>query len=319
MTTALQHHTIDAGHTAGFPTHTLASPRGARVTLVPSLAMLAWSFQVDGREFLGQPNTLAAFARDWATTGIPLLHPWANRLGGDRLQGTAHPTVTDSSLIPRDRRGLPIHGINLAGGGWRVIEAVADSRAARVAAAMDFSDPERLALFPFAHRVIVTATLADRMLTIETAVEATGDVAVPISFGWHPYFQVPDVPRSAWRVSLPQGRRESLDERMLPIGDSVPFGPIDGALGEATFDDLFSIPGGRPCFRVGGGGHRVEVTFGPEYEWAQVYAPADGALIAFEPMTAPGNAMITGRGLRWIVPGESFHAEYAVRIVSTSS
>ena len=100
--------------------YTLESPDGrCLATVVPDLAMLCWSLTLDGEEYVGRPNSLAAFARDWATTGIPLLHPWANRLGGDRIVGVAEATIPPTSrLVPRDERGLAIHGLNLADAGW---------------------------------------------------------------------------------------------------------------------------------------------------------------------------------------------------------
>lgn len=39
-----------------------------------------------------------------------------------------------------------------------------------------------------------------------------------------------------------------------------------------------------------GGGRRIELRLGAGYGFAQVYAPADDDVIAYEPMTAPTNA-----------------------------
>ena len=319
MATALTHH-IEGGSLEGWEARTLVSADGAtRVVVVPELGMLTWSLNVEGTEYLGQPNPVTAFAKAWATTGIPLLHPWANRLGGDRLLGTSAPTIVRSPLIPRDPQGLPIHGINLAGAGWQVVRESADSGGATVVATLDFSDQARLALFPFPHRLAVAVTLRDRTYSIITTLEATGAVAVPVAFGWHPYLQLPGVPRPDWQVAMPAGQRVVLDDRLLPTAASSPFVRLLAPLGADTFDDLFTGFDRPATFVLEGGGHRVRVHFGRGFDWAQVYAPADRALIAFEPMTAPGNALVSGRGLRWIPPGSAFTAMHQISVCSPSS
>ena len=55
-----------------------------------------------------------------------------------------------------------------------------------------------MTLFPFPHQVRIEARITDTTLTIATTVRATGDAPVPISFGYHPYFRLPGVERSAW-------------------------------------------------------------------------------------------------------------------------
>jgi aldose 1-epimerase len=54
------------------------------------------------------------------------------------------------------------------------------------------------------------------------------------------------------------------------------------------------------------------------YPYAQVFAPADKDYVALEPMTAPTNALRSGRGLRRVEPGETFRATFRMRIEETS-
>ena len=308
-------HRITTTSLEGRVAYTLESPDGrCLATIVPDLAMLCWSLTLDDEEYLGRPNGLAAFARNWATTGIPLLHPWANRLGGDRIVGVAEPTIPPTSrLVPRDERGLAIHGLNLADAGWVVEEASADDRSARVRAQMAFTDPERLAIFPFVHDLAVTTTLVGHTLTITTSVTNRSDRPMPISFGWHPYLRLPAVPRRDWRVSLPVATGAELDERMLPTGREHPVVIPPGALGDRTYDDLFPTLSNPPVFSVSGAGREVQVAFREGYPLGQVYAPDTADVIAFEPMTAPTNALITGSGLRWIASRETFDADFGLR------
>ena len=67
---------------------------------------------------------------------------------------------------------------------------------------------------------------------------------MPVAFGWHPYFALPDVPRADWVLRQPFTRRVVLDDRCIPTGaleDVAASGPGSSR----TFDDLFTevVPG----------------------------------------------------------------------------
>ena len=174
-----------------------------------------------------------------------------------------------------------------------------------------------MSAFPFPHELHVEAELKDGTLRVGTILLPTGDVAVPVAFGWHPYLRLPGVPRAEWRVELPVHRRAVLDERGLPTGASEPVAIEPAPLGERTYDDLF-IELERPAlFALEGGGRRIELELGDGYPFAQVYAPlgtGDEPYVCFEPMTAPVNALISGDGLRSVSPGGSFRADFTVRV-----
>ena len=75
-----------------------------------------------------------------------------------------------------------------------------------------------------------------------------------------------------------------------------------GPLGSRTFDDEFAAPDAGHSFSTeGGGGSRS--SFDEGYPYAQVYAPDDDDVIAFEPMTAPTNALVSGRNLTLLPAG----------------
>ena len=309
-------HRVDRVALAGRSAYVLEGADGrVRAAVFPDLGMLCWSLTLDGVELLGQPNGLGRFAGEWATTGIPLLHPWANRLAGDTLIGVERPTIDPASpLIPLDANGLPIHGLNLADAGWTVVAAHADGESATIAARLRFETPALLAAFPFPHEVTVTATLTGATLSMTTEVRPTGDRLVPLSFGWHPYFQIPSVPREEWRLTLPVRRRGELDTLMVPTGRDRPVSQFSGALGTRSFDDLFTELEPYPVFVLEGGERRIAVAMGAGYAVAQVYAPLNRDVVALEPMTAPGNALVSGDRLRWVAPGDRFVATFAVTV-----
>ena len=88
-----------------------------------------------------------------------------------------------------------------------------------------------------------------------------------------------------------------------------------GPLGARTYDDPFLAPAGGAPFALSGGGRRIELRIGRGYRFAQLYAPADTDAVAFEPMTAPTNALITGGAdLPLLEPGDRFAAEFSIEL-----
>jgi galactose mutarotase-like enzyme len=313
---AMTEYRAEPSTTDGYPTITLASSAAAlEATFCPALGMIGCSLRHRGAELLGQRRGLATYAKSGSTMGIPLLHPWANRLGGLRYAaaGRTVEIAADHPLLHRDGQGLPMHGLLAAYPGWQVYERSAGADGARLSARLDFAaDARLLAAFPFPHELRIEVGLRERTVTITTALRATGEVPVPVSFGYHPYLQLPGVPRAQWSIAVPVRQRLRLDQRTLPTGEREPIAVEPGALGARTFDDLYTDLERPARFVLGGGGRTVTVEFDEGYRFAQIYAPATDALICFEPMTAPINALVSGDALPLVAPGDEYRAAFAM-------
>jgi galactose mutarotase-like enzyme len=250
--------------------------------------------------------------------GIPLLHPWANRLARERFTVAGREVALDaaSARLSREENGVPIHGLLAAASGWRVDRHEAVGDGGILAAGFDFADDDELmAVFPFAHELRLEARLTGTTLTVVTTIRASGDDPVPVSFGYHPYFRLPGVPRADWRIEVPVTERLRLDSRMLPTGEREAVEVKGGPLGSRTFDDGYLAPERGAPFVLSGGGRRVEVAFDGGYPYAQVYAPGDDDVIAFEPMTAPTNALVSGgTDLLLLAAGESHRASFSITV-----
>jgi galactose mutarotase-like enzyme len=302
----------------GHAVRVLSTPDGElEAGFAPRVGMVGCSLRHRGEEVLGQRGGLERYAQTGSTFGIPLLHPWANRLEGWEYEvaGTSVHLDAETSPLRPDPNGLPIHGMLAASPFWEVTEATADAGSARLVARFDFAEhPALLAGFPFPHELELAIRLQQSTLGIETTLRATGDRPVPISFGHHPYFHLPNVPRAEWWVEMPVSRRARLDEREIPTGEYEDFEPESGPLGDRTYDDLFAGVADMGGFRLSGGARTVAVTWEHGYDWAQVYAPPDQDLICFEPMTAATNALVSGEGLELVQPGESYTARFSVTV-----
>jgi galactose mutarotase-like enzyme len=289
-------HTVRESSLDGRAAVVLVSPAGVAATFVPGAGMVGASLTLHGEELLFQRGGLIDYVKRGKTFGIPLLHPWANRLDGLRYEAAGRTVEIDPDEAPvrLDGNGLPNHGVLGASPLWRVT-GTDEGAAAVVSAELDFGPAPLLAAFPFPHHLAIEARLADRTLTIATRVRA--EAPVPISFGWHPYLTLPGVPRAEWEVALGVRTRAVLDDRGIPTGQTEPAEFTGGVLGDRGFDDFYPELADPPEFSVAGGDQRIVVRFEEGYSHAQVYGPPEQDLICFEPMTAPVNALVSGDGL----------------------
>jgi galactose mutarotase-like enzyme len=283
-------------------------------TFLPGLGMVGASLRHAGDELLDRQAGLRAYAERGAVMGLPLLHPWANRLAGDEyaVGGRTVRLPAGSPPVHRDEHGLPIHGLLAGSPHWR-----AAVEGPRLRASLDFgAHPELLAGFPFPHELTIEATLSPRALTMATTLRATGDVAVPVSFGYHPYLRLPDVDRTRWQLTLPPRRPLVADARGMPVRPGLRRPTTRLPLGDLGFDHGYDRLEDGAAFRVAGGDRAIAVTLLSGYPAAQIFTPPGGRFICFEPMTAPTNALRSGAGLRTVARGESFTATFAIEVAA---
>src|SRR5262245_17697834 len=243
--------------------------------------MVGCSLRHEGAELLDPRGGVARYARSGSTMGIPLLHPWANRLQGFdyAVAGRAVRLDPASGALHLDAGRLPIHGLLLARSQFTVVAAESTASHARLVTELAFSpDAALLDAFPFPHRLSLALTLDDGALLVETDVVPTAETPVPVAFGFHPYFTLPGVARADWQVDLPVRERLILDERLLPTGGREPVTIPAGPLGDRSYDDAFVAP---ERFVVAGGGRRLEVAFLRGYPFAQVFSPPGASFICF--------------------------------------
>ena len=124
--------------------------------LLPILAGLGWwYFREPPPPDYGPTYREYAYVTNGKTMGIPILYPWANRLGANTYtaEGTTVTVTPGRHGVRADPNGLPIHGVLAAYPRWRVTAQSADE----LTVELDFgADPELLASFPFPHLLAVT-------------------------------------------------------------------------------------------------------------------------------------------------------------------
>lgn len=280
----------------------------------PWAGMLGASLRFRGVELLRRVDDLEGARIKGSTAGIPLLYPWANRLGGSqyRVAGRSVSLDSGSPLLHFDDHKLPMHGVPWGQLPWTPISSRVDALTAR----LDWRSPELLAIFPFPHHVEMDIRLRPGDLEIQTTVFADSGSPVPISFGFHPYFGIPGIGRAEWRLSAPAMIKLTLDERGIPTGAKSPSAPIATLLGNSGYDDGFALSGEGATFSIEGNGYSIAIEFKNGFRFAQIFAPKDKEFMAIEPMTAETNALCSGEGPRVIAPGEQFVASFRIGVSS---
>lgn len=274
--------------------------RDAEVKVAPGVGNLATAMTVHGKPVLWVPYPSAG---EWAKHpgamgGVPFLWPWANRI--DSLSywanGKKYAINPELGNVRVGPGPIPIHGLLLSAKEWKVIRAEATPAEAIVESRIElWREPAMMAQFPFANAVTTAYRLKDGALEVETTVENLSSEPMPVSLGFHPYFQVTDAPRDEWKVRMPVREKYVLNAKLIPTGEKIanPYANPQTLKGVAL-DDVFGAlerdSDGWARFRVEGAKESVTVEYGGTYPVAVVWAPAGRPFICFEPMSAPTNA-----------------------------
>jgi galactose mutarotase-like enzyme len=296
---------------------TLVSPGGVEAVFVPGAGMVGTSLTLDGAEVLARRGGMTAYLDHASTFGIPLLAPWANRLS-TASQGVGDVAWTVEVGDPRvhgDDNGHPIHGLLAGASEWVVEHVGASEDSAVLRSRLRFDESlDCFAQFPFRHDLVVTVELEGSVLRVTTELDAVGDVAVPVAFGWHPWFDFPAVPRAEWEVHGPLHRRATLDAENIPTGEVTDSPLQQGALGDTFLDDVFlEVPDGTEV-SVAAGDLCVVVRYVQGYDVAVVFAPLVFDTVCVEPMTAPTDPFRGWWPLAQCEPGETVTAVYEIEL-----
>lgn len=177
--------------------------------------------------------------------------------------------------------------------------------------------------FPF------TLTVHYRLLghnQFECAVFITNDhhSAIPLGFGWHPYFTLGTPAVDDLQLQLPLAHRVEIDQRMLPNGDTT---PIEGfhtpqSLAGQHFDNAFALPieADAPAWIDI---HLIAPTLGTRltfwqettaFPYFQLFIPPRRQSIAIEPMTCNIDALNQELPRVQLAPGATRAGRFGVQV-----
>jgi aldose 1-epimerase len=245
--------------------------------------MMAYEMKVKGHNVLRFPfKSIDEFsAKPTGLHGIPLLAPWANRLDEQAFYANGKRYPFDMKL-GNVNGAIPIHGFMSRTDQWQVLDVKSDGKAAWVTSRLDTSkQADWMKQWPFAHTIDVTYRLQDGTLEVLTKITNNAAEPMPVSIGWHPYYQLTDSPREEWTVTIPARTRWLLDYRKVPTGvteSTARFFPDNrGTLKDYNLDDVFGDlirdSQGRATVVLKGRKQQLELVQGPNYRSLVIYSP----------------------------------------------
>ena len=246
-----------------------------------------------------------------------VLAPWPNRIRDGRW---SHDGIVHQLAITEPDRSNAIHGLLR----YTEYKPIARERDSITLAATIYPQLG----YPFLLGTAVHYELVADGLKVTHFVENLGAEAAPVALGSHPYLKIGGVRTADLVLRLDAGSHIEVDERLLPTGevpvDDTEWDFRDGRrVGDLHLDDAFgevaSEDGVVLHTLAAPDGRTVSIWADDEFDYVQVYTSRefpgeDGDVaIAVEPMTAPAEAFNSGRGLRWLDPGEEWQVSWGIR------
>jgi aldose 1-epimerase len=289
--------------------------------IAPSIGNRAYELKVNGKNLLYAPTELAARAFN----GIPFLAPWGNRIPGGGFWANGKRYNFNFGLNNLSlNKGIAIHGLLQTSPLWEVTDLGANQTSAYVTARLQFwRYPDLMANWPFAHEYLMTYTLTASGLAVSTTIKNLGAEPMPVVIGFHPYFNMPDVPRAECTIHIAAKKHVEMDSDLVATGafTDVAF-PDQVSLKDHTFDDGFTAltrgADGTATFSLQSGSKKIEVVYGPKYSVALVFAPPGQNFVCFEPMAGITNAVNLAhegkyKDLQTVAPNATWRETFAIR------
>jgi len=246
--------------------------------------------------------------------GIVLV-PWPNRVANGRWEYDGEPRQLD---LTEPAKGNASHGLLRR----RPYELVDRSDSTVTQAATIFPEPG----YPFLLETAVTHELHTEGLSVTHTISNAGETAAPVAVGAHPYLRIADVPPEQLTVTVTARTRFEVDDRSNVTGEA----PVEGTsfdlsggrrVSELDLDTGYAdlLDGPVEHSLTADDGRRVVLWGDDEFRYVQVFThrkfatKPGGVALAVEPMTAPANALNSGRGLRWLEPGETWSLSWGIR------
>jgi aldose 1-epimerase len=262
----------------------------------------------------------------YAETDMPpfadgiVLAPWPNRVEDGRwmLDGT----VQQLDITEGDRNNA-IHGL-LRNTGYTLVERTPESVTLGAT------------IFPqhgysFHVHTTVRYELVEGGLRVTHTATNFSDAPAPYAVGAHPFFKIGDTPIAELTLTMTAATRFESNERLIPTGEVAVAGTefdLSGGrlVGELDLDTAFAgveVVDGVAARLGAPSGSELRVTVDDSFDFIQLFTPRNfptltgvAQAVAIEPMTAAPNALNTGRGLLWLVPGVEFSATWGVEFTA---
>ena len=164
-----------------------------------------------------------------------------------------------------------------------------------------------LEYYPFPFTLELEFMLHDSgAFTVEVACRNQHTAAIPIGFGWHPYFRLTER-ADDHLLQLPACEKVVIQERMIPTGEQQPFHDFlkKNRVGTADLDHCFQVAKTDGVYKMllEGNNQQLKVQASArQFPYFQVFTPPHRQSIALEPMSCNVDAFNNGQGLVTLEP-----------------
>ncbi len=279
------------------------------VEAAPARGGLVTRFAVAGEELLYLDLATLIDRSKNVRGGIPVLFPIAGKLteGCYTVDGVPY--------------ALPQHGF-ARNGEWTLVGVRADEAAAATFQLTD--DPARREVFPYEFEFRLDVALTGGRLILSAVHRNTGERTLPLHFGYHPYFAIPQAAKA--RAVIQTDATRIFDNRTARYGvlrDAAPEDPQADAADELvlvgvdlTVDELdlhlldHQAHGTSLSFPQRPG--TLRLSWSEHFRHFVIWTLRDRDFVCLEPWTAAGDALNTGKDLIPIAPGESVATQFEI-------
>jgi aldose 1-epimerase len=215
--------------------------------------------------------------------------------------------------------GSAIHGL-LYKQPFRLVQEQATENFAGISLLHEYKGGD--AGYPFPYNCIIDYRLEkENALSITTTVKNTGDSALPIADGWHPYFTFGSKVDDLELQFQSQEMMEFIN--LIPSGKILPYTAFTSParIGETALDNSFVLDFSKTqpmcILRDPSIGWQLEIRPDKSYPYLQIYIPPHRKSIAIENLSAPPDSFNNGIGLITLAAGNSttFTTQYTIRKV----
>jgi aldose 1-epimerase len=127
--------------------------------------------------------------------------------------------------------------------------------------------------WPFAHTIDMTYRLQSGVLEVQTTITNQSAEAMPVSIGFHPYYQLSDSPRDEWTLGVGARTHWLLAQNKVPTGETEPIEKSSQPSGRVAarrrprrrVRDLVRDGQGRATMSIVGRSQRLDLVLGANY------------------------------------------------------
>jgi len=177
--------------------------------------------------------------------------------------------------------------------------------------------------YPFKYTAHIFYKLSDDGFENKTRVKNDDDKEIPVSDGWHPYFNAGQK-LDKLLFKIPESSIIEVDERLIPTSQVTEFNKFKEAslFGDQKFDTCFDIrrhEGSRIAVEVVNLDEKIRIrmwqdTGKNQYNFVQIYTPPHRNFVAIEPMSSAPDAFNNKNGLIVLQPAEEVELIWGIQL-----